>query len=159
MDEAQQLGLQARRQIADLVEEERAPFGNLDAAGLIAQRVREGALGVAEELAREELLSEGGAVHGDEGSIAPGALQMHGAREHALARAALAPEQHRHVRLRRAPHDFDDRAHGLRRGVEVGVGRLRLEALFQIGDAHGERTLDFYLLEQVADLRRREGFG
>ena len=67
LQEAQQLGLQRRRDLADLVEEERAALGGLDAPGLVADRAGEGAARVAEQLAREQLLGQRRAVHGDEG--------------------------------------------------------------------------------------------
>src|SRR5205823_5193133 len=111
LQEAQELGLQPGRQVADLVEEQRAALGGLDAAGLIAHRARERALRMAEELTGQELLRQGGAVDGDERAVAPLALEMHRARQHALAGAARAAEEHRNVRLRGAADDLHDRAH------------------------------------------------
>src|SRR6185312_9419432 len=101
-----QLGLQARRQIADLIEKESAALGDLDAAGLIPDRAREGALGVTKQLAREQLLGECRTIDGDEGAIASLALEVHGARKHALARPALAPEEHGDVGRRGTAHDL-----------------------------------------------------
>src|SRR5581483_1430583 len=75
LEEAQELRLQARRHLGDLVEEERAALRRLDATRLVAHRAREGAARVPEELAREELLRQRGAVHHDEalrGARAPG---------------------------------------------------------------------------------------
>ncbi len=64
---AQQLGLQVQRQLADLVEEEGAAVGLLEGALARVGGAGEGALLVAEELALDELLGDGGAVDGDEG--------------------------------------------------------------------------------------------
>jgi hypothetical protein len=48
---------------------------------------------VAEQLAREELLGEGRAVHDDERPVAARALSVQRPREDALARAVLAAEE------------------------------------------------------------------
>jgi hypothetical protein len=66
-DRAQQLGLSLEREISDLVEEERAFVGALEASFLLLQRTGERALLVAEELALDEVLRDGGAVELDEG--------------------------------------------------------------------------------------------
>ena len=58
LEEAQQLGLQRRHHLADLVEEHRAAVGRLEQAALLLPRVGEGAALVAEELALEQRLRE-----------------------------------------------------------------------------------------------------
>ena len=60
------LACSAGGQLADLVEEQRAALGRLDAPGLVAHRAGERALGVAEQLARQQLLGQRRAVDGDE---------------------------------------------------------------------------------------------
>ena len=55
LQEAQQLGLQRQRHVADLVEEQRAAVGQLDLADGLLRRARERALLVAEQLALEQL--------------------------------------------------------------------------------------------------------
>jgi hypothetical protein len=55
LERAQQLHLHLDRDLADLVEEERALVGELEAPGLAADRAGEGALLVAEELALDEV--------------------------------------------------------------------------------------------------------
>ena len=67
LEGAQQLGLQPEREVADLVEEERAAVGLDEESGAGAARVGEGAAGVAEELALEQRLGHGRAVDRDEG--------------------------------------------------------------------------------------------
>jgi hypothetical protein len=47
--------LEAERHLADLIQEERAPVGELEAAGLAGHGARERALLVAEQLGLEEL--------------------------------------------------------------------------------------------------------
>src|SRR3989441_86362 len=66
LDDPQQLRLDRLRHLDQLVEEQRAPVGGLEQAGLVAHRAREGALAVAEHLGLEQRLGERGAVHGDE---------------------------------------------------------------------------------------------
>ena len=58
LQEAQQLRLDRQRQIADLIEQKRSPLASRDAAGIVADRSREGPLGVSEELAFQKLRTE-----------------------------------------------------------------------------------------------------
>ena len=62
----EQLDLQRHRQVADLVEEQGAPGGDLEAAGAVAAGVGEGPLDVAEQLALEQGFAQGAHVDGDE---------------------------------------------------------------------------------------------
>ena len=66
LERAQQLHLEVERQLADLVEEERALVGRLELAGPRRDGARERALHVAEELALDEVLGDGAAVDDDE---------------------------------------------------------------------------------------------
>src|ERR1700730_10483197 len=68
LERAQELGLQARRHLADLVEQERPAMRFLEQPLLVRGRSREGPLDVAEELRLEERLGERRAVDGDEGA-------------------------------------------------------------------------------------------
>ncbi len=90
LHEAQELGLQRRRQLGDLVEKQRSPRGGFDASGLIADGAGEGALGVTEELRGQELFRKRRAVDHDKGFVAPNAELMNAAGERALAGAVLA---------------------------------------------------------------------
>ena len=63
---AEQLGLEARGDLADLVEEQRALVGALEAAGATALGSGEGPLLVTEELTLEHALGKRLAVDGDE---------------------------------------------------------------------------------------------
>ena len=69
LQHAQELGLHGRRQLADLVEEERAAVGQLEAPGLLAVGAGEGAALVAEQLALEQRLGQRRAVERDEGAV------------------------------------------------------------------------------------------
>jgi hypothetical protein len=89
LEDAQQLRLQGERHLADLVEEEVPPFAcatrPVGAAG-----VGEGAAGMAEELAFEQGLRDGGAIDRDEGAVLPPAALVEGARDELLPGAGLA---------------------------------------------------------------------
>ena len=72
LQHAQQLGLRARRQLADLVEEQRAAVRLLEEPGALAHRAGERAARVAEELRLEQVVGERRAVDRAEPPIAPG---------------------------------------------------------------------------------------
>ena len=67
LEHAQQLGLKGGADLADLVEEQGAAVGLLEAALAGADRAGEGALFVPEELGLEQVVGERGAVELDEG--------------------------------------------------------------------------------------------
>jgi hypothetical protein len=93
LQHAQQLHLHGGRDLADLVEEEGAAVGLLEATLASAVGAGEGALLVAEQLALQQGLGERGAVEGDEGLGRPRSERVDGAGQLALAGAALAGEQ------------------------------------------------------------------
>ena len=66
LQHAQELGLQRRIEIADLVEEQRALAGGLEAAGAPRGRAGERAALVAEELALDQRRRQRGQVDGHE---------------------------------------------------------------------------------------------
>src|SRR5262249_4050464 len=94
LQDAQELGLYGQRQLADLVEEQRAGRGQLEAPRLLAVGARERAALVAEELRLQQRLGQGGAVDGQEGTVGPAARGVNRARDDFLAGAALAGDQH-----------------------------------------------------------------
>ena len=69
LEHAQQLGLHGGRHLADLVEEQHAAGGLLDASRLGRDGAGEGAALVAEELRFEQLVGQRRAVDGDERSV------------------------------------------------------------------------------------------
>ena len=123
------------RRLADLVEEQRAAVGRLEEARLVAIGAGEGAADVAEELALEQRVRERGAVDRDEGALARGEPAWIGAREHLLAGAGLAGEQHGGVRAARAIDEREHVAHGGAARDQPGrrpvgaTARIRLPAL------------------------------
>ena len=90
LEHAQQLGLRRQRQLADLVEEQRAAAGGLERAAAQPVGAGEGAALVAEQLALDELLRQRGAVDRDERRLLARPEPVQLARDQLLARAALA---------------------------------------------------------------------
>ena len=100
LQEAQQLDLDRRRDLADLVEEQRAAVGLLEAPFAPPDRAGERAALVAEELALEQRLGERGAVQLDERLLGARAVLVDGRGDELLAGAALAGDEHRRARRR-----------------------------------------------------------
>ena len=103
LEEAQQLGLQRQRHLADLVEEHRAAVGLLEQADLALARVGEGAALVAEQLALEQGIGQRRAGDVRERLVRAVADGVQCARGDVLADAGLAGDQHgRRAALREA---------------------------------------------------------
>ena len=115
---------------------------------------------VAEELARQQLLRQRRAVDVTNGRPRRAALAWIGARQHALAGAALAAEQHRRVGWRRrAARRPAPRASAARRCEVRRSGDLVGQPPLEVGHLRRQAPLPADALEQVADLRRRERLG
>jgi hypothetical protein len=76
LQHAQQLGLQLGFELADLVEKQGSPIGQLEATAMVRHGAREGPLFVPEHLAFEERLRDGRAVDGDERPCGPPAFAV-----------------------------------------------------------------------------------
>src|SRR5215467_5501743 len=74
----QKLGLERKRNLPDLIEEQCPPIGQLEASHSIADRASEGALDVAEELTLEQVGVDRGAVHTHERAVSPRATVVDG---------------------------------------------------------------------------------
>jgi len=112
LEHAQELRLEPRREVADLVEEDRAAAGQLEAARPTRRGAREGAALVAEELALHQRGGERGAVHVDEGAVPATGARVQRPRHEPLPRAGLAREQHRGVEGRHRPDLAAQLPHG-----------------------------------------------
>jgi hypothetical protein len=128
LQDAQDLGLGRQRHVADLVEEDRPAVAELELADPLARGAREGALLVAEELALDQVVGDGGAVDGDERLGGPVAVLPDRAGDQLLARAALARDHDRDVARRHLADDLEDLLHDRRRAddallVVLGVDR------------------------------------
>jgi hypothetical protein len=110
LQDAQQLRLEGRRDLTDLVQEQRAAAGALEAAGTRRDGAGEGALFVAEQLALQHALGERLHVDGDERPGHPVAPEMQLARDQLLAGAALTLNQHGRLARRHAPHQLEQLA-------------------------------------------------
>ncbi len=97
---AQQLGLQIKRQLANLIEKDRASLGRSQQTVLGTIGAGERAFHVAEELTLHQRGHQGTAVDGNERAIGVGAIGMNRARHQLLAHAALSQDQHRVRALR-----------------------------------------------------------
>ena len=94
LERAQQLGLKRRRQVADLVEQDRSPRRLHQAAGALADPRRDPLLD-PEEFRLEQLARHGRAVDRDEGPGASRGEHVDPAREELLAGTGLADQQDR----------------------------------------------------------------
>ncbi len=157
LEKPKELGLEAGRQLGDLVEKERAPVGGFDPSDLIAHGSREGAFHVAEQLAREQLFGQGRAIDRDERAAVARALSMQREGEDALAGAALAAKEDRRVGIGDTRERFEDFSDAGRIGREVDVRCLVGQTILEIGHAPAERAPLRCLLDDVAHLCGREG--
>ncbi len=111
LQHAQQLDLQFRRHVADLVEKHGAAFGGAEQAGMIGMRAGEGAAAMAEQFGLEQLGRHRGAVDGDERPSGAWTALVDGARQQLLAGAAGAGDEHGGLAARHAARVFQHRAH------------------------------------------------
>ena len=89
LQDAQQLHLHGQAHVADLVEEQRAALGDLEAALARGDGAGERALLVSEQFALEQLGGDGAAVDGDEGTLAARARGVDGARGDLFSRTGF----------------------------------------------------------------------
>jgi hypothetical protein len=131
LQKAQQLGLQRHRQVADLVEEQGAFAGVFDLADGLLGGAGERALLVAEQFGFQQGVGDGGAVDGDEALVGARRQFVDAARQHFLAGAGLAQQQHGGVGRGDFFHGAADLQHGfaagqqaLQRGMALACGQL-----------------------------------
>jgi hypothetical protein len=134
----QQLDLQRRRHVADLVEEEGAAVGDLEQPGLILDRAGERAADVAEQRALEQVVVERRAVLDHERLLGARPVVVDRAGDQLLAGAALAVDEHgrlaaddllqqpgRVAHRRARADDLGERVLGRGRGRRRGAGPRR----------------------------------
>src|SRR6478736_2487859 len=100
LQHAEQLGLQTERDIADLVEKQRAVIRHLEAPDLLRDGAGECPLLVSEQLALEQIERDGRAIDLDERPAAPRAEVVNRPRNQLFAGAGLAFNEHRRLRGR-----------------------------------------------------------
>jgi len=158
LEHAEQRRLRRKRQIADLVEEERASSGCLDQALPVAIGAREGAAPVTEQLALDQLLGERTAVQRHERARAPGE-PVERAGQNLFAGSGLASQEHRHARggdgrpsRQHLGEARGERPQPARTGRELRGGKSALTGGRRPDAKAEERTPD---LEQIAVGERR----
>ena len=104
LQDAQQLGLDRDRHVADLVEEERAAIGGSEAPDAVGQRAGESAFDMPKQFAFQQRFRDGRTIDRDEGPLAPWTVEVDGARHDLLAGPTLAVQHHGRARLA----DFGD---------------------------------------------------
>ena len=95
LERAQHLGLRARRQLADFVEEERPEMRFLEHPGAFGEGAGERAAAVAEELRVDEIVGKRRTVDCGKRPVAAETAAVKGACDQLLARPALAFHEHR----------------------------------------------------------------
>jgi hypothetical protein len=123
LEDPQELGLRGQRQLADLVEEQRAAVGRGEATDAVVDRAGERALQVAEQLGLDQAVGDRRAVDRDErpGVALRGAVD--GAREQLLAGAGLAGDEDGGRGRTNPPREVESR--GELRGAAEDVGGIR----------------------------------
>ncbi len=160
LQHAQQAGLGLWRHVADLVEEQRAAGGLLEAALAAVHGAGEGAALVTEQLALDQLARDRRHVDGHERGRAAAPVVVQRARHELLAGAALAVDHHREVGGREAGDGAVDLLHRLGAADQgqplLGVARLARALLRGRRDGqgaadHGQQLLEVERLGQVLE--------
>src|SRR3989475_9896325 len=121
LEDAEQLRLRGRREVADLVEEQGAAARRLERPLAHRHGAREGAALVAEQLALHEVVGEGRAVQGDEGPGRSATQPVQVSGYHLLAGAALSYDQDRAGDRRDTGNQIAELLHGGTGPQERGV--------------------------------------
>ena len=111
LQHAQQLDLNVARQFADFVEKNGGVVGDFESTDLPGRGAGVGPLLPPEQLALDQSLRNGGAVHPDHRAAGPRAPVVDGRRDQLLARAGLAEEQNRRAGRRHLLDLLQDPAH------------------------------------------------
>ena len=156
LEHVQELALERRVEIADLVEEDRAVVGGLELAHLEGMGPREGPALVAEELGFEQLARHRGAVDLDVGPRLAGRVVVDGAGHQVLAGSRLARDEDGDVH---AGGLVDDLPRLLHPGAAPEVQLLRepRPGLLLGGPPPGAPRARQRALDGVLQLLRREG--
>ncbi len=112
LEDAEQIGLRPQADVADLIEKDGPPLGDLEFSLLPVLRSGEGAFLVAEKLALEQRLGQRAAVDGHERVIAAGRGEVNRPRDELLAGAALSGDQDGGVGGRDGLDGLEDLPHG-----------------------------------------------
>ena len=151
LQHAQELGLQVRRHLPDLVEQQRAALGHLEQAFLVHRGAGERALLVTEQLRLDQVLRDRRAVDLDERALVPLAVEVNRVGDELLAGAVLALQENVRLARRDALDQVEELLHLLALADHVlelvAVLQARLELLVLVD----ERLLLDRLLELVQE--------
>ena len=156
-EHAQQTGLQLRRHIADLIEEQCAAIGLFETTAAQGICAGERALFVAEQFGLQQIGSECRCVQRNEGFVRTRTVTMQSSRDELFARARFARDQHRHARTRKATDGTEHFLHRRRLTEHFrDAARFRadfLDPFFLLGRAPHEvdRLIDIERLRQVLE--------
>src|SRR5206468_11183215 len=128
LQDVQQLGLELQRDLADLVEEERALIHRLEFAGLLPVGARECALLVTEQLVIEQLAGKRRAIHLQELPMDARRRQVNGPGHDFLADSALTLQQYGDVESGHLRDQVPNRLHVRRVRTEASVWGSRSSA-------------------------------
>src|SRR5687767_10511268 len=159
LQHAQELRLETDRQLADLVEQERAAARLLEEPRLVGARAGERAAHVPEQLRLEERFGDRRAVDADERLAGARARAVHGARDDFLPRAALPHDQHRRVVLRDARNQREGGTHRATLGDQAALGGPRRQLGPQAGDLLPQALAFLRLPQRQHDFVGAEGLG
>ncbi len=129
LEHAQELHLHLQRHIADFVEEQGAPFGELETPLPGRECARESAFLVPEQFAFQQVRGNGAAIHRHERVAGTAGQLVDVARHHFLARAGLAEDQHVGVVRRDLLDQPMHRTHGAGRAAWTEAMRARLRGM------------------------------
>ncbi len=143
---AQQLGLGGNRHLADFVEQQRAAFGQFEAADAALERAGECALFVTEDFAFDQRFRNRGAIDGDERLRLARAERVNGARDQFFSGAAFSRDQYRCRAGRDHLDEAEDLLHALRwadqRAENADVAQLAAAGFqFALGAAQARGVL------------------
>ena len=165
LDHAQQLGLGLERDVADLVEEDRALVGELEQALLRVDRAGERALHVAEQVRLEQVRRQVAGVDGDERAIRPRRMLVQRPRHQLLAGAALAVDENGRPARRGLDDQVEHLPHARAAADDVAEAvRVRLKVLLERAILGDEPALlqrvaqdhqHFVVLERLGDVVER----
>ncbi len=141
LEDAEELALDLKRHVADLVEEEGAAVALLEAADALRHRPGEGALLVAEELALEEVARNRGAVDRDILRLGAARELVDRVRDDLLAHPALAGDEDGGVGAGNAADELVDILHRGGTADDEVVGRLRRDDRVGLGAVLGHPHL------------------
>jgi len=167
LQHAEQLDLRAPRQIANLVEEQRAAVGEFEPASALAVSTRKRALLVTEQFRLDERIGQGRHVDRHEGMLGARTRVVNGTRQHLFAGTALASDQDRGT-ARRGPGDgVDGLGHPRVGGVEARKpvpGRELFAERFVLGNQRPafersrDQHLEFIEVDGLGQVIRRPAF-